>query len=88
MGSVSSICNYYCAILFTDLLKGILIGIAVGLFFVVRSNFKTAVFVVNDPNKYLFRFRKDVSFLNKPILKNKLEEVPANSSVLIDAIAC
>ena len=73
------------AILFTDLLKGVVIGICVGLFFVIRSNFKTAVFIVNDSNKYLFRLRKDVSFLNKPIIKNKLEKVPANSFVLIDA---
>jgi MFS superfamily sulfate permease-like transporter len=64
------------AILLTDLLIGILIGIGVGLFFVVRSNFKTSVFIVHDHNKYLFRLRKDVSFLNKPALKNKLEEVP------------
>ena len=72
------------AIIFTDLLIGILIGIAVGLFFVLRSNFKTALFVVNDNNKYLFRLRKDVSFLNKPILKAKLEEVPENAFVIID----
>ena len=65
---------------------GILIGIASGLFFVLRSNFKTSVFVVNDKNKYLFRLRKDVSFLNKPILKRKLEEVPENSFVIIDAV--
>jgi MFS superfamily sulfate permease-like transporter len=43
------------------------------------------VLVVNDANKYLFRLRKDVSFLNKPIVKNRLEKVPANSYVLIDA---
>jgi MFS superfamily sulfate permease-like transporter len=73
------------AILFTDLLIGVMIGIAVGLFFIVRSNFKTSVFIVHDDNKYLFRLRKDVSFLNKPIIKNKLEEVPENSFVLIDA---
>lgn len=72
------------AILLTDLLIGVLIGIAVGLFFVVRSNFKSSVFVVNDENKYLFRLRKDVSFLNKPIIKNKLEEVPEKAFVLID----
>jgi MFS superfamily sulfate permease-like transporter len=29
--------------------------------------------------------RKDVSFLNKPIIKRKLEEIPANAYVLIDA---
>ncbi|MGZ5248434.1 MAG: SulP family inorganic anion transporter, partial [Flavitalea sp.] len=73
------------AILFTDLLKGVLIGIVVGLFFIIRSNFRSAVFVVNDNNRYLFRLRKDVSFLNKPIIKRKLEEVPDNSIVLIDA---
>ena len=72
------------AILLTDLLKGVLIGIVVGLFFVLRSNFRTAVFVVNDFNKYLFRLRKDVSFLNKPVIKNKLEEIPEHSFVLID----
>lgn len=73
------------AILLTDLLTGIVIGILVGLFFMVRSNFRSSVFVVNDENKYLMRLRKDVSFLNKPIVKNKLEEVPRDSYVLIDA---
>ena len=73
------------AILLTDLLIGVLIGIGAGLFFIVRSNFKTSVFIVNDHNKFLIRLRKDVSFLNKPIIKNKLEEIPENASVLIDA---
>ena len=73
------------AILLTDLLIGVMIGIGVGVFFVMRSNFRSSVFVVHDENRYLFRLRKDVSFLNKPIVKNKLEEVPENASVLIDA---
>ena len=73
------------AILLTDLLVGVLIGIGAGLFFVMRSNFKTAVFVVNDNNKYLFRLRKDVSFLNKAVIKQKLEQVPSDSYVIIDA---
>ena len=72
------------AILFTDLLTGVLIGIGVGLFFIIRSNFKTSVLVVHDHNKFLVRLRKDVSFLNKPIIKNKLEMVPENASVIID----
>lgn len=71
-------------IVFTDLLIGVIIGIGVGLFFVMRSNFKSALLVINDNHKYLFRLRKDVSFLNKPLLKRKLEEVPSHSSVLID----
>lgn len=73
------------AILFTDLLVGIVIGILVGLFFMIRSNFRSSVLVVNDDNRYLVRLRKDVSFLNKPIIKSKLEKVPENSFVLIDA---
>lgn len=73
------------AILMTDLLKGVAIGIVIGLIFVLRTNFRSAVFVVNDAKNYLFRFRKDVSFLNKPIVKNKLEKVPEGSFVLIDA---
>ena len=73
------------AILLTDLLVGIITGIFVGLFFMVRSNFRSSVFVVNDNNNFLIRFRKDVSFLNKPIIKKKLEDVPQNAFVLIDA---
>src|SRR6476646_1097191 len=72
------------AILFTDLLIGIMIGTVVALFSLVRSNFKSAVMVVHDENNFLVRFRKDISFLNKPIVKEKLESVPANAYVLID----
>ncbi|MEO5999323.1 MAG: SulP family inorganic anion transporter [Chitinophagaceae bacterium] len=74
------------AIILTDLLLGIVIGLAAGVFFVLRSNFRTSVFVTRDKNNYLFRLRKDVSFLNKPILKSKLEKVPADSYVLIDTM--
>ena len=72
------------AILLTDLLIGILIGTGVALFFLVRSNFHSAVMIVHDDNKYLLRFRKDVSFLNKPIVKQRLETLPEGSRVLID----
>jgi MFS superfamily sulfate permease-like transporter len=74
------------AILLTDLLKGVVIGIGAGLFFILRSNFKTSVLVVNDENSYLFRLRKDVSFMNKAIIKQKLEKVPANAYVMIDTV--
>lgn len=73
------------AILLTDLLVGIVIGIFVGLFYMVRSNFRSSVLVVHDDNRYLVRLRKDVSFLNKPIIKRKLEKVPEDSYVMIDA---
>jgi MFS superfamily sulfate permease-like transporter len=73
------------AILLTDLLKGIIVGIVVGLYFVMRSNYRSSLFVVNDENNYLFRLRKDVSFLNKATVKRKLEEIPENAYVIIDS---
>ena len=72
------------AILFSDLLVGILIGIGVSLFFLIRSNFKSSVMIVSDEKSWLVRFRKDVSFLNKPIVKDGLDAVPEGSYVLID----
>jgi carbonic anhydrase len=72
------------AILLSDLLIGICIGIGVSLFSLLKSNFRSSVVGVNDENKYLVRFRKDISFLNKPALKEKLESVPADGYVLID----
>ena len=72
------------AILATDLLKGVIIGIGIGIVFVIISNFKSAILIVNDANRYLFRARKDVSFLNKSIIKNGLEKVPPDSYVIID----
>jgi MFS superfamily sulfate permease-like transporter len=72
------------AILFTDLLIGILIGIVAGLFFVLRTNFKNGITFVSEGNYYLVRLRKDVSFLNKPKLKQSLESIPDDSKVIID----
>jgi MFS superfamily sulfate permease-like transporter len=56
----------------------------VALFSLIKSNFRSAVMVVHDNNQYLIRFRKDISFLNKPIIKEKLEAIPADSTVFID----
>lgn len=73
------------AIILTDLLIGILVGMVVALFFVLRSNFHSAVVMVNDENKYLLRLRKDVSYLNKPIVRQKLADLADGSSLIIDA---
>jgi MFS superfamily sulfate permease-like transporter len=67
-----------------DLLKGVLLGLAVGLFFVLRSNHHQAVTVVNDDNLYLLRFNKDMSFLNKADLKFRLSAIPDGAHLLID----
>jgi MFS superfamily sulfate permease-like transporter len=72
------------AILFTDLLTGIFVGILVSVFFVLKTNFKSAIILVNNDNQYLLKFTKDVSFLHKSSLRNALEKVPNNSSLMID----
>jgi MFS superfamily sulfate permease-like transporter len=72
------------AIVFTDLLKGVIVGLVCGLFFVIRSNHHEAATVVNRGNAYLIRFNKDVTFVNKNELKRKLRKIENNSQVLID----
>ncbi len=72
------------AIVFTDLLKGVLIGLVCGLFFVVRSNHHEAATIVSRGNAYLIRFNKDVTFVNKNELKRKLRTIEDNSQVLFD----
>jgi len=72
------------AILLTNLLLGIAIGMAASLISILHSNFKSSIMLVNKENHYLLRLRKDVSFLNKSMLKETLEKIPASSYILID----
>lgn len=73
------------AILLTNLLLGICIGVIISFAFILYSNFKSSLMIVNnDKNHYLLRLRKDVSFLNKSKLKNILEELPSGSHIVID----
>jgi len=72
------------AMVFTSLLTGVLLGLACGLFFVIRTNHHDAITVVSQDADYLFRLNKDASFINKNELRRKLRELPAGSMVLID----
>ena len=72
------------AILLTDLLIGICIGILVGLFFVLKTNFRQSIISVNEDGNYLIRLTKDVTFLNKALLRRTLREIPEGSRVIID----
>jgi MFS superfamily sulfate permease-like transporter len=74
------------AILFTDLLKGIGIGMVIGLIFVFKTNFHAAVRVTEHNGNFLVRLQKDVSFLNKALVIRKLRDIPNGSSVIINAI--
>lgn len=72
------------AILFTNLLVGIFIGILISLYFVLRSNFQSSIILVNDKDQYLLKFTRDVSFLNKSSLRTALQSIPNNSRIIID----
>lgn len=72
------------AILLSDILIGIFIGLLVSVFIVLKTNFRTAIILVNQGNQYLLRFTKDVSFLHKSALRTALEKVPNHASLIID----
>jgi MFS superfamily sulfate permease-like transporter len=72
------------AIVFTDLLQGIAIGLLIGLFSVVRSNHHAAITLVNNGDAWLLRFNKDVSFIHKSELKRKLRRIPNGALLLVD----
>ena len=72
------------AILFTDLLRGIGIGIVSGVFFVIRANLHRAMTVSQEGNTYTIKMEKDVFFLNKAFLRKTLRTIPDGSHVIID----
>jgi MFS superfamily sulfate permease-like transporter len=72
------------AILFTDLLIGISVGMIVGFIFVLRSNMHKSIVMVSDDKLKLIRFHKDVSFLQKSTLNKMLLEIESGSRVILD----
>lgn len=72
------------AIVYTDLLFGIGIGMAVGTVYILRTNVHKSVSLVNDANMFLLRFNKDMSFVNKSELKLHLRSIPNDSTLIID----
>jgi len=73
------------AILATDLLKGIAVGMVIGLYYVIRTNFQAAITLTRHGHNYLLRLHKDVSFLNKALLRQALDSIEADGYVIIDA---
>jgi MFS superfamily sulfate permease-like transporter len=72
------------AILLTDLLKGIAIGVVVGIAFVIIHNFRSSVLFIQNGHNYLVRPKKDLYFIHKYELRQKLNKVPSQASVMVD----
>ena len=81
------------AVLFTDLLKGVSIGLVLGFFFILKDNAKAGSYLRRDPapdnaesedTLLHLRLPEHVSFLNKASIVTTLEQLPAGSRVLLD----
>ena len=77
------------AVVLTDLLKGVGIGLAVSIFFILRGNMKLAYYFKkkehHEGETIHIDLAQEVSFLNKAAIKQTLAHLPENSKVIIDA---
>jgi len=77
------------AVVLTDLLKGVGIGLMVSVFFILKGNMKLAYFFKREAHHegetIHINLAQEVSFLNKAAVKQTLAHLPKNSKVIIDA---
>ena len=77
------------AVVFSDLLTGIVIGLLASVFAILRGNMKNAYFFKKEEYQQgdviTIKLSQEVSFLNKAGIKLTLEHLPENSKVVIDA---
>jgi MFS superfamily sulfate permease-like transporter len=66
------------------LLKGIGIGLAIGLGYVIYNNFKSSISSFKEGDYTLVKFNKDVFFYNRAALVKIFTAVKENESVFID----
>lgn len=77
------------AVVFTDLLKGVGIGLAISIFYILQGNMKRAYYLsrekLNDADDVTIKLAEEVSFLNKAAIKKTLKNIQPGSKVIIDA---
>jgi MFS superfamily sulfate permease-like transporter len=73
------------AIFVTNLLKGVMLGVLVGVAFVLRENVRGSLEVKKEGGAFVIRFMRDGTFLTKPALRAALARVPDRVRVIIDA---
>ncbi len=77
------------AVVFTDLLTGVGIGLAASAFAILRGNLKNSYYFhqeeYHEGDLITIKLSQEVSFLNKASIKLTLDHLPENSKVLIDA---
>ena len=73
------------AILFTDLLKGIGIGLVIAIFYIIKRNFKGNHEVITTENGLEIVLGENVNFLNIASIKNTLMNIPNGTHVIINS---
>lgn len=67
-----------------DFLWGLLAGSVIGLIITMRASLKRSMVLVDDGERYLLRFFKDVTYIHKIELIEVLNKVPDGKEVLIN----
>jgi MFS superfamily sulfate permease-like transporter len=75
-------------VLFTDLLKGIGIGLAISIFYILKKNYKNNFKKELAENEIKVTLSEEVTFLNKAGIIEILETIPKNSKLIIDGSYC
>lgn len=77
------------AVVATDLLTGVAIGLGISIFFILQGNMKRAYYFskeeLADADEITLKLAEEVSFLNKAAIKKTLKNIQPLSKVTIDA---
>ena len=77
------------AVVSLDLLKGVGIGLAISIFYMLRQNLRIPFFYqrssYSNGDLIKLTLAQEVSFLNKAAIKETLKQIPEGSSVIVDA---
>jgi len=77
------------AVVATDLLKGVGIGLLISIIYILQGNMKRAYYLsretLNDADEITIKLAEEVSFLNKAAIKKTLKNIKSGSKVIIDA---
>ncbi|MGB3075205.1 MAG: SulP family inorganic anion transporter [Chitinophagales bacterium] len=80
------------AILSTDLLIGVSIGLLISVYYIVRNNFKAEYKITttqrHETEVNVIKLNSNVTFLNKVNLRKALDQIPEYSVLTIDGSEC
>ncbi|HEY0056472.1 MAG TPA: SulP family inorganic anion transporter [Pedobacter sp.] len=80
------------AVVFTDLLKGVAIGMMVSIYYILRNNLRNPYFYrissQGDKKVININLAEEVSFLNKAAIQYTLTHLPPETDIKIDGTNC